>query len=311
MPQNDPFAPYGGPALDTDASPPKAAAPDPFSQYGGAIFDQAGQRAQPSTPRQERDPFSAYGGAVHDSGSQTRTGQTGDQPQTLDANAPWYEKTWDWANKPLIDLHRQGAEGFEAGTEDVLSGFTSPLSIALTVGTFGSGAALRALGIGAAELPLVMRGAKALMSAGLTATQVSQVIQESPRVLDALKEGDYTTAKQLAVHVAAGTVFAALGGREAIKDVYSPSGVFRPAEQNAALRGEFGKYRGDIESGNRTAQLHKQSLEDELPRDTNRGAIYRNISAGGSRTKLIERYNAIAESAGRGKLPAPQATKVF
>jgi|HubBroStandDraft_6_1064221.scaffolds.fasta_scaffold00431_31 hypothetical protein len=269
----------------------------------------------PRTTGASAGPATAPAFAANPLNDIPRSGTTIRQPErqapTQDPNAPWYEKTWDWANKPLVDLHREGATGFEAGAEDVASGFTSPLSIALALGTFGSGAALRALGVGAAELPLVLRGTKALMSAGLTATQVSQVIQESPRVLDALREGDYTTAKQLAVHVAAGTAFAALGGREAIKDVYSPSGVFRPAEQNAALRGEFGKYQGDIESGNRTAQVHKESLEEALPDDANRGAIYRNISAGGSRAKLIERYNAIAESAGREKLPAPQPLKVF
>src|SRR2546421_3303386 len=168
--------------------------------------------------------------------------------QRSDPNAPWYEKAWDWSNKPLLDLHREGAGPIESGVEDIASGLTSPLSIALFAGTAGSGAALRALGIGAKELPLVIRGGKALLSASLTATQVSQVIQESPRVLDALKEGDYATAKRLAVHVAAGTAFAALGGRAAYRDIYSPTGVFRPTEQNAGLREEFGKYQGDVEA---------------------------------------------------------------
>src|SRR6266436_2002729 len=241
---------------------------------------------------------------------------THDQPSRSpatpsDPNAPWYSRAWDWSNKPLLDLHRQGAEGFEAGAEDIASSLTSPLSIALFAGTLGSGAALRALGIGAKELPLVIRGSKALLAAGLTATQAAQVIQESPRVLDALKEGDYTTAKRLAVHVAAGTAFAALGGRAVLKDIYSPSGVFRPTEQNAGLREEFGKYQGDVETGNRTAQLHKEALGDALPKGTDRGAIYRYISAGGSPSKLVERYNAIAESAGREKLPAPQPVKVY
>jgi len=241
----------------------------------------------------------------------TDSAQTGTRQQASDPNAPWYERTWDWVNKPLLDLHREGAEGFEAGAEDVLSSFSSPLSIALFAGTAGSGAALRALGVGAKELPLVIRGAKALFSAGLTATQAAQVIQESPRVLDALKEGDYATAKRLAVHVATGAVFAGLGGRAAHRDIYSPTGVFRPTEQNAALRSEFGKYQGDVETGNRAAQLHKEALEDALPKGTDRGAIYRFISAGGSPSKLNERYNAIAESAGRDKLPGEQPTKVY
>ena len=234
-----------------------------------------------------------------------------DEQKTDDPNAPWYSRAWEWSNKPLVDLHRVGAGPIESGFEDVASGLTSPLSVALFVGTAGSGTALRALGIGATELPLVARGAKALLSAGLTATQVAQVVQESPRVLDALKEGDFSTAKRLAVHVAAGTVFAALGGRAAYKDVYSPSGVFKPTEQSQGLRTEFGKYQGDIEAGNRTAQLHREALEAALPKNTDRGAIYRYISAGGSPAKLVERYNSIAESAGREKLPAPQPEKVY
>jgi hypothetical protein len=292
-PQRDPFAEYGGAVSSRERDA------DPFAQYGGAVYSPT--RGQAPSQSAEPDPFGQYGGATYSPGSS----------QPPDSNAPWYSKTWDWANKPLVDLHRTGAGGFESGAEDVASGFTSPLSIALTVGTLGSGAALRALGVGAKELPLVIRGAKALLSGGLTATQVAQVVQESPRVLDALKEGDYATAKRLAVHVAAGTAFSALAGRAAVKDFYSPSGVFKPVEQNAALREEFGKYQGDIESGNRTAQLHKEALEDALPKGTDRGAIYRFISAGGSPSKLLERYNALAESAGRDKLPAPQPEKVY
>src|SRR5258708_6841125 len=118
MQQTDPFASYGGAALDTATPPPKESA-DPFAQYGGAIFDRAGQSAPRPIPRtQEQDPFSAYGGAVHDSGS----------PETAPTDTPWYSRAWDWANKPLVDLHREGATGFEAGAEDVASGFTSPLS---------------------------------------------------------------------------------------------------------------------------------------------------------------------------------------
>jgi hypothetical protein len=234
----------------------------------------------------------------------------GEQKPATDEE-PWYSKAWDWANKPLVDLHREGAGGFESGAEDVLSGFSSPLSIALTVGTLGSGTALRALGIGAEEAPIFLRGAKALLSAGLTGTQVAQVVQESPRVLDALKEGDYETAKRLAVHVAAGTAFAGLAGHAALKDIYSPTGVFRPAEQNAALREEFGRYQGDVETSNRAATLHKELLEAALKMGTDRGALYRYISAGGSQAKLIERYNALAESADRDKLPATQPVKVY
>src|SRR5258708_21420164 len=39
--------------------------------------------------------------------------------QKTDANAPWYEKAWDWSNKPLVALHREGAGPIESGFEDI------------------------------------------------------------------------------------------------------------------------------------------------------------------------------------------------
>jgi len=65
---------------------------------------------------------------------------------------PWYSKTWDWMNKPLWDLHQYGTRtgagsferGIESSAEDIISGFFSPLNLALTVSTF-SGAAVRSV----------------------------------------------------------------------------------------------------------------------------------------------------------------------
>jgi hypothetical protein len=293
---------------DAAEAPSTTAAPSAFTGLRSRPLDSSSMATPVRSPILASAPSAFEGLRARDLSGTSAQATT--QPES-DPNAPWYSKAWDWANKPLVDLHREGAGGFESGAEDVASSLTSPLSIALTIGTLGSGTALRALGVGVEEMPLVLRGAKALFSAGLTGQQVASVIQESPRVLDALKEGDYETAKRLAVHVAAGTAFAGLAGHAALKDVYSPTGVFRPTEQNAALREEFGKYQGDVETGNRAAQLHKESLEDALPKGTDRGALYRYISAGGSNAKLIERYNALAESAGRDKLPAQQPVKVY
>jgi len=65
---------------------------------------------------------------------------------------PWYSKTWDWLNKPLYDAHKWGfrtgagtiERGIESGVEDLISGSSSPLSLALIVATF-SGAAVRSV----------------------------------------------------------------------------------------------------------------------------------------------------------------------
>ena len=48
----------------------------------------------------------------------------------------------------LLNLHREGATGIEAGAEDFASGLTSPLNVALTIGTMGAGPLL---GHGAVE----------------------------------------------------------------------------------------------------------------------------------------------------------------
>src|SRR5271155_4454355 len=41
--------------------------------------------------------------------------------QTQDPNMPWYERAWDWANSPLINLNPENQGGFTGGAEDVAS----------------------------------------------------------------------------------------------------------------------------------------------------------------------------------------------
>src|SRR5271169_1108842 len=54
-------------------------------------------------------------------------------PQVSDPDESTIGKVWDWVNKPLLDLHREGATGIEAGAENFASGLTSPLSIGLMI----------------------------------------------------------------------------------------------------------------------------------------------------------------------------------
>jgi hypothetical protein len=93
-----------------------------------------------------------------------------------DSGQSFIGKAWDWANTPLINLNKDNQSGFIGGAEDVLSGLTSPLSIGLTLATFGGGAALRGLGLAAEEMPVALRGAQALLKAGQAADGSAEAI---------------------------------------------------------------------------------------------------------------------------------------
>src|SRR6267378_29848 len=264
MPSQDPFAQFREQS-PVSALPPVPTAPsaasDPFADFRSAkaaeapapvssensVFSQPSALSAPSS--QGSDPFAQF-----------RTA-----PKAAESEEPesttWYGKSWDWLNKPLLDLHREGAGGFEAGAEDVLSGLTSPLSLGLTAVTLGSGTALRALGLTAKELPVAVQGLKFLTEAGFTAQQAYGVIQESPRVLDALKEGDYETAKRLSVHVLANLGGTALGVSKAFPEageLAERTGFVKPKEELAAVREELGKYQLDVEkAGHEASGLEK------------------------------------------------------
>src|ERR1051326_7958017 len=95
----------------------------------------------------------------------------------MDQAAGYAKKAWNWVNTPLVDLHRDGATGFESGLENVASGFTSPLSIALTLGTFGTAGFLESA------------GANVLKEAGLAAPEIAQIGKCAEVVSDAVKAG--------------------------------------------------------------------------------------------------------------------------
>lgn len=92
------------------------------------------------------------------------------------------------------------------------------------------------------------------------------MIQKSPRVLDALKEGDYETAKRLSMHVIANGALAALGATKAIPEageLAERSGFIKPKEELAAVRDELGKYQLDVERAGHgaTAFLDKEFFD--------------------------------------------------
>ncbi len=222
-------------------------------------------------------------------------------PETVKGSESWLGHAWDWTNKPLLNFNPENKGGFTGGVEDVASGFTSPLSIALTIGTLGGGTALRALGVGASELPVVVQGLKTLVSAGFTAQQAYGAIQTSPRVLDALKTGDYDEAKRLAVHVAAGFGGAYLGARGLVPEAQSLGervNLLKPQEGYTTVRREFGRYLADRTANAQEAKLFDENAREALPGKDKitLGAISRYIESGGNREVLQNRLDALSAS---------------
>src|SRR5208283_1250414 len=106
-------------------------APQVTPQQGGDIFDQVAaqpQRFPQATPK--HDAFDEATGDV--------------TPEVSDPDESTVSKVWHWVNTPLFDVtqlgHGEGALGsVEKGAEEFASGLTSPLSIALMIGTAGLG----------------------------------------------------------------------------------------------------------------------------------------------------------------------------
>lgn len=182
---------------ETPQAPAASAAPAPEQQpptpsnqgAGGSIFSALTPEAQekpvsfgssePPAKQQSGSIFSAFDKETVD--SMDKPHQVEAKESLPDPDAPWYKKVWDWANSPVVDeqhierwLGREGnAGGFEKGLYDLISGLTSPLQIALTLGTFGSGsllesggaAALKAAGMGAEEISTVAKGSQVIAKA--------------------------------------------------------------------------------------------------------------------------------------------------
>jgi hypothetical protein len=129
------------------------------SGFGSAYLTSA----QPSlASSSSAPPASGFGSAYSSPSPQTQeipnNGNSSAPPLASDPDEPWYKKVWDFANTPLteqfgIPSEREGAGGFERAAEHIVSGLTSPLSIALTVATLpfgGEGGLLAGAGESAA-----------------------------------------------------------------------------------------------------------------------------------------------------------------
>lgn len=307
---------------------------------------------------------------------------------------------WGVLNTPTVDvdsaLGRSGqAGGIEKGANDLVSGLTSPLSIALTVGTFGLGglieaggaAALKAVGMAAGDISEVTKGAQVvqdavkagktfqegmqaaeaagvnpqtltkglqtlkdasldpssllskglarntgtaiaskfglsakaadtvgqglqfLTAAGMTLQQAQQAAELSPRVLDALKDGDYSTAERLGIDALGSAAIGGLAAHEVasesgglMSDVAAKVGLkVKPSAENLEISKNFGQYDKNVTTAGRTADLWAQDLRKAYPKmdPTQLERVRYFVEAGMDPDVLAQRHNALAEAAGR------------
>ena len=146
-------------------------------------------------------------------------------------------KTWDVLNEPLLDIrHLTGTDPNQhpiiSAIEDFGSGLTSPLSLALTIGTLGTAGLAEGVGaemitkvLGEEAVPKVLGMAKnvgRLINAGFTVNQIHQVMKAIPTIGDALSEGDYPTAERLMTGALLNGAVATLGAFHGIKRFTEP-----------------------------------------------------------------------------------------
>jgi len=158
-------------------STPNTSAPDLSDLFGGSSSRASVPVAASPSPS-GADLSDLFGGPKPTSSAESSAPKFDYQ----DPNKGWIERGWSWLNTPLSESlfglpeDRPGANGLERGVEHIASGFTSPLSLALTAATFGSGGLIESSGM------------TALKEAGLSATEIADAVKGSQAALGALKE---------------------------------------------------------------------------------------------------------------------------
>jgi hypothetical protein len=223
------------------------------SSQGGDIFDQIS--AQPNQfqaqPTQQNDVFDSV--------------DTESVPAVQDPNRGAIGKIWDFASEPLIDLHRKNAGPVERGIETFASGLSSPLSIALMIGTgglagLGEAGAESAIGSLAPELadaiaPTAKFASKAL-SLGFTGQQIYSVAKSIPQIQSAIKDGDTDRAIELFTEMALNAGAAGIGALHATRGLRSEPFSFEGDKQ------AIGSYQQSVEKGNLAARNFELSNRD-------------------------------------------------
>jgi hypothetical protein len=170
---------------------------------------------------------------------------------------------------------------------------------------------LRDVGVQSEAMHMVVRGMKSLVDAGFTGQAAYQVVQESPRVLDAMKEGRYDDAARLATHVVAGTAMAYFGQRQLRSDLGPLSEDLQVAVGSKLKMSDLtrkamladGIRARKIQETNDTAKAVVKHLTDTYKLDPVQWHAVKNIiESGHDPAVMAERFNDIVTSAGKPEL---------
>jgi hypothetical protein len=194
-------------------------------------------------------------------------------PEVSDPNEGTLGKVWRVASTPLLDLHRQGAGPIETGVETFASGLTSPLSIALAIGTAGLGSLAEGAGATALESfspeiataikPSAAFASKAL-NLGFTGSQIVDVAKNVPQISSAIQAGDTDRAIELLTETALNAGAAGMSAAHLTNGLRSEPFSFEGDKQS------IGAYQAAVEKGNlaaRNFELSNRELIKNKPLD--------------------------------------------
>jgi hypothetical protein len=281
------FSAFAAPPVPQAQNTTAPAAPktdELFSAFGSQTATPAtapSPRASAPTAPKTDDLFSAFG--QQSTATASAKGPETEQPES----SSWLGKSWNFLNEPLLNLHREGATGIEAGAEDFASSLTSPLNVALTLGTMGAGPLLESLGVklvGEAALPVIKTIGK-LAKAGFTSQMVYGLAQEYPQFQVALKNGDTDKALEVGTKLALGGALAFHGAREVAKDVGL---VDSKARANSGVDEARGQREATAQSVYQEAREARKSVMDAVSNEVRRGAVQLYAEAGGDTAKLTD-----------------------
>lgn len=149
------------------------------------------------------------------------------------------------------------------------------------------------------------------VNGGLTYQTAYGAVMNSPRLLDAIQDGDYDTAGRLAVNIVGMGGMAALGVREfrheagsLMDDLRAKTGLrVKPSEETNLLTRIFGNVQREQTTVGRSNELRAQELREKYP-DASKEDLHRTmkwIQSGGSESEMARRYNMLAEAGGSDK----------
>ena len=196
MPDQNPFA---NAFTTPDASASSAGA---SSSASSNPFSNAFSTETTSTSSQTSAPSNPFASAF---GSQDNGQTQPTQHLYQDPSQPWYKRAFDFAQTPTIDfthlMSKEGAVGkafgrtsdqggFERGAENLVSGFTAPLSLALTAATFGGSGLIESAGatalkesgeFAAEEIPQILKASQAAVKAAKDLEPGSTAVEDAVR----------------------------------------------------------------------------------------------------------------------------------